>query len=422
MDEINKTKKRSFWSGLLSGVLIAGFILAIVTFVICASLSESYSAMIDKMVAEVGQTKGPSGGEFTDQAFINKLENLYSKIEKEFYFEENIDKEDMHNAVYKALLSSLSDKYSEYYTAEEYEELFMESEGTYYGIGSYVTMDTVKGYAYLAGVFDDSPASRAGMRDGDYIYKVNGVDVGGYSLNDIVALIKGPENTDVNITVYREGAPDYIDFVVTRGKIYSPTVTSRMLTDEIGYIKIQEFDDITKGQFKEAYDGIKKNDAKALIIDLRSNGGGNLDTVLEVCEQILPKGLITYIEYKNGTREEYRCNGKNEIKIPLVVLTNGYTASASELMTGAIRDYKLGTIIGTNTFGKGIVQSVFSNGDGTGIKLTTASYYTPSGECIHLKGIAPDIELEYDSELYYSEGIDNQLEYAKEYLNKQIGK
>ncbi|MBP5152091.1 MAG: S41 family peptidase, partial [Lachnospiraceae bacterium] len=188
--------------------------------------------------------------------------------------------------------------------------------------------------------------------------------------------------------------------------------------DNIGYIQLKEFSEVAEGQFKDCLSALKKAKVDGIIIDLRGNGGGNLSTVLGICEELLPKGLITYLEYVDGSRDEYKSSGKHEIDIPMVVLVNGYSASASELMTGALRDHKKATIIGTTTFGKGIAQSLYPFTDGTAVKLTTASYFTPNGECVHGTGITPDIVVEFDSEKYYDaeNPVDNQLEYAIDYL------
>lgn len=418
--------RKTFWSGVLCGVIMVGAILTFFFVGAMHNLKKEYSETTDLIYNHVHGNLEEAGP--VNKEFVDKVSAIYDRIQSDFYFVDKIDEDEMRDAMYRAILSSLDDRYSEYYTEEEYAAFFQDAEGIYYGIGSYVTMDTVTGYAYLSGVFEDSPASRAGLRDGDVLYKIDGEDAGGLTLNEVVSKIKGEEGTVVHITVYREGESDYLEIDVIRGKVTSPTVSYKMQTDEIGYIDINEFDDVTVEQFIQALDFVKENNAKAVIFDLRSNGGGNLSTVLAMCQEILPEGLITYIERVNGDRDEYYCDGDKEIDIPIVVLTNEYTASASELMTGAIRDYKKGTIIGTNTFGKGIVQTIFPlvNGkgkpDGTGMKITTASYFTPLGECIHGKGIKPDVVLEFDSERYYADGVDNQIEYAVDYLNELISK
>jgi carboxyl-terminal processing protease len=299
--------------------------------------------------------------------------------------------------------------------------MFTESDGRYYGIGSYVTIDETSNLPMLSGVFEDSPAQKAGLRDGDLIYEVDGATTQGLSLTEVVTLIKGPIDTDVVLTIVREGESDYLHITVTRGSVETPTVKHRMLDNNIGYLQITEFDDVTLSQFENAYDDLKKSGMKGLIIDLRSNPGGNLDTVVGICDDILPAGIVTYTVDKYGNKEEYYCHGTDPIDIPLAVLVNEYSASASELMTGAIRDYKVGVVVGKNTFGKGIVQQIYTLSDESGIKLTTSRYYTPNGECIHEVGIAPDIEVELDTDLYYAEeSVDTQLNAAVEYIEGQI--
>ena len=199
------------------------------------------------------------------------------------------------------------------------------------------------------------------------------------------------------------------------------TKVERMVDDEIGYIAISEFKDTTVDQFTEAYAVLKGSGAKALILDLRGNPGGLLDAAVSICRQLLPEGLVVYTEDKNGERVEYTCDGTKEIKIPLVVLVNGGSASASEVVTGAIKDHGVGTVMGTTTYGKGIVQKIIQLSDGSGIKLTTSAYFTPNGNNIHETGIKPDVEVELDVEAYYGEErIDNQLEAAQEYLKKKL--
>ena len=239
----------------------------------------------------------------------------------------------------------------------------------------------------------------------------------GMSTTEVVSMIKGEEGTQVVLTLVREGESDYLEISVERRKIESPTVSNEMLEGGIGYIEITEFDDVTEDQFAEALAECKGNGMKGLIIDLRSNPGGNLSTVCEICRMVLPKGMIVYTEDKYGKKDEYTCDGTRQLQVPTVVLVNGYSASASEIMAGAMKDHGVATIMGTTTFGKGIVQRVISLSDGSAIKLTVSKYYTPNGNNIHEKGIEPDIEVEFDANAYYDEGIDNQLQEAIKYLN-----
>ena len=209
-------------------------------------------------------------------------------------------------------------------------------------------------------VMDGSPAKEAGVMDNDVIVEVDGENVLGLSLQDIVSKVKGPENTQVVLTLYREGETDYIERTVTRKKIESPTVEYELLENQIGYIQITEFDAVTTDQFIEALQQAKADNMKGLILDLRNNPGGNLADVIAISKEILPKGLIVYTEDKYGERKEYSCDGTKEIDVPMVVLVNGYSASASEILAGAIKDYGKGTILGTTTYGKGIVAKPIS--------------------------------------------------------------
>ncbi len=424
MDELKTQKRRSFWKGALAGVLIAGILLTMVFVILFLEQAQKISGFAkdyESALQYASNSGSVSSGQVITDEVVKKVDLIYNKIISQFYFESDVDVENMRESIYRGIIDSLGDKYAEYYTAEELIDLFTESEGVYYGIGSYVSMDAVTGYPLLTGVFKDSPASKAGLRDGDIIYKVNGEDVYGLTLTEVTGIIKGPENTPVDLTIVRNGESDYISVTVIRGKVESPTVVYEMKHDGVGYIQITEFDDITTGQFEAAYKDLNGQKMKALIIDLRSNGGGNLDTVVDIASQILPSGVITYTEDKNGHRETFSSKGDTPIKVPLAVLTNEYTASASELLSGAIRDYGLGVLIGTNTYGKGIVQTIYPLSDGSGVKYTTSRYFTPSGVCIHGAGLAPDIEIEFDGERYYSsEAYDNQLEYAIDYLLEKL--
>ena len=351
---------------------------------------------------------------------VEKLEALEDVIEEYYYRDEDIDTDAMIEGMYAGLVDSLGDPYSVYYTAEEWQEMMADTEGIYYGIGAYVSLDTTTGFAKISGIIANTPAEEAGLRENDIIYLVEGETTQGLELTEVVSKIKGEEGTTVHLTIYREGEPDYLEIDVTRRKIESPTVSYEMYDNGIGYIQITEFDEVTTDQFAEALAVIKGSHAKGLILDLRSNPGGSLPVVVDIARSILPKGLIVYTEDKYGERDEYTCDGKNELKIPLVVLINGNSASASEILAGAVKDYNKGTLIGTTTFGKGIVQRVLPLTDGTALKLTISAYYTPSGNNIHGIGIEPDIECEFDSDAYYDEGIDNQLERAMQEIEKMI--
>lgn len=349
---------------------------------------------------------------------LSKMAVIEGMIEENFYFGE-VSEGDMETGIYRGMLAALEDKYAVYYTAEELSDQMQDNEGVYYGVGAYVMMDAEKEVPYISGVIEGSPAEEVGLQVNDIIYAVDGTPTYQMTLEAATGLIKGEEGTTVTLTLIRDGRT--LEQKVVRRKVNNPTVTSEMLTDEIGYIAISEFKDITVDQFTEAYAVLKGKGAKALILDLRGNPGGLLDAAVDIGRQILPEGLVVYTEDKNGERVEYPCDGTREIEIPMVVLVNGGSASASEVLTGAIKDHGVGTVMGTTTYGKGIVQKVIRLSDGSGLKLTTSAYFTPNGNDIHGTGIEPDVTVEFDAEAYYSEeSVDNQLEEAIKFLEKKL--
>ncbi len=404
----------TFLLGLLVGMIITTLVGS------CAYVGTKLYHLAGKGSAKTANADGASEGSVLTDDSMEKLEALEEVIDKYYYKDEDIDVEQMTEGMYAGLVSSLGDPYSVYYTEEEWKQLMSDTEGIYYGIGAYLQLDLATGLAKVNGVIANTPAEEAGLRENDIIYLVDGEMIQGLDLSEIVARIKGEAGTTVHLTIYREGETDYLEVDVERRKIESPTVNYEMYDNGVGYIQITEFDEVTTDQFKEALAVIKGSDAKGLILDLRSNPGGSLPVVVDIARSILPKGLIVYTEDKYGERDEYTCDGKRELQIPMVVLINGNSASASEILAGAIKDYDKGTLIGTTTFGKGIVQRVLPLTDGTALKLTISSYFTPKGNNIHGIGIEPDIECEFDSDAFYEDQVDNQLERAKQEISRMI--
>lgn len=314
-------------------------------------------------------------------------------------------------AAIKAMISGLGDKYSTYYTKEEYEAIKTAQEGYYQGIGVTVTLDGDK--LQVTGVQDDTPAAKAGIQADDRIVKIDGQTLEGLSLNDAVGLLKNSENDTVTLSIEREGEADLIETEVTKEKLAAIVADGKMLDDKIGYLAISEFTGLTSEQFQKAYQSLQDQGMERLIIDLRGNPGGLVTAVCDTLRQILPEGLIVYTEDKNGKREEYTCDGDTPISIPLVVLVNENTASAAEIFTGAVKDYGIGTIVGTTTFGKGIVQNTFQLSDGSVVKLTIAHYYTPLGNDIHKVGITPDVEVELPDDATSDVQLEKALEVVK---------
>lgn len=349
---------------------------------------------------------------------VQKMQLIEEVIDAYFY-KADVDKEAMQNGAFKGMVESLGDPYSEYYSAEELEQLYTDSQGIYYGIGAYVSLDTVTGYAKISGVIAGTPAEEADLREEDIIYMVGDEDVYGLTLQQVVGLIKGEEGTEVHMTLVRDG--EQIEKDIVRARVEAPTVNYEMLDDEVAYIQITEFDTVTEDQFAEALAMAKGSGMRGLVLDLRSNPGGNLSTVVNIARMLLPKGLIVYTEDRDGNRQEYSCDGTRQLDVPLVVLVNGNSASASEILAGAIKDYGIGTLLGTTTFGKGIVQRPVELSDGSAVKLTISSYYTPNGINIHGVGIDPDVVCELDSERYYSEEkFDNQKQAAWDLIKEKI--
>lgn len=406
--EEGKNSKSLFWKGMLSGLGVA-FLLAVTV------------SIVTRMMGSVSLTFSEDSA--VTPEMVSKLQMLEETIDNVFYLEEATD-EELTEGIYKGMVASLGDPYSEYYTVEELTELMEQSEGIYYGIGAYVSLDEVSTLPKITGVIEGAPAAEVDLRSNDIIYEVDGVSTYGLSLSEAVALIKGEEGTEVVLTIVREGESDYLKIPVTRRKVESPTVNYEMLDDETGYIQIVEFDEVTVDQFADALATVKGSGMKGLILDLRANPGGSLNAVLEIARMLLPEGLIVYTEDKNGNRSEYGCDGTRELKVPLVVLVDMNSASASEILAGAIKDYGIGTLVGTTTYGKGIVQQVMPFWDGSAVKLTISSYYTPNGNNIHGIGIEPDVECEFDGEAYYNseEPYDNQLEKAKAVLWEKMGR
>lgn len=412
MEDRKKRGSGYFLAGLATGAIV---ILLLVAFVyLGVSVQRYVEAMKGK--AESGQQE--DGEELVDSELTSKLVALETIIEK-YYYQDDVDKQELETGIYRGLLDAVGDPYTVYYTPEEIEDLYQQTEGIYYGIGAYVALDEKTNRTKIVSPIPGTPAEEVGLRSDDILYEVNGTDTYDMDINSVVALIKGEEGTKVKLTIYREGEPDFLYFDVERRKVEAPTVEFEMLEDGMAYIQITEFDEVTVDQFAEALAEARASEMKGLIIDVRANPGGSLDAVVSICQMLLPEGRIVYTEDKYGRVNEYSCDGKRQFDQPLVLLIDGNSASASEILAGAVQDYEIGTLVGTTTFGKGIVQQVVNLRDGSAVKITVSSYYTPDGRNIHGTGIEPDVEVIFDGERYYSdEAFDNQLDKAKEVLRE----
>lgn len=398
-------EKSGFLKGLISGLCLALIIVLCLFFVNKFILDDNIN---------IQQTN------IEDESVIKKVQ-LIQQLMDEYYLNE-VDAAALIEGVYKGFVDGLGDVYSVYYTAEEYASVVESVSGKYSGIGVSVSQDDT-GLITIIRPFENAPGFLAGLRAGDILYAVDDEKVEGIDLNTVVAKIKGKAGSTVKISVIREGETDVIDYTVERKDIEIPTVEYSMKDNNIGYIYVGSFDTVTLEQFSAALDSLTEQKMEGLVIDLRDNPGGSLSTVVEMLDLLLPKGLIVYTEDKSGNRsEEYNSDDEHQLNVPLSVIVNGNSASASEIFAGAIQDYGIGEIVGKTTFGKGVVQTILPLTDGSAVKLTIANYFTPNGNNINGIGIVPDFEIDIPKEAYADKIIDpeedTQLQKATELLVK----
>lgn len=403
--------KRYLRAGIIRGALVT-FLVMIVLFVSIASVC------IRKGYIHIGvngdvyiQSDAVTDGSGIGSEVEAKL-NAMDSVMDYFYFED-VDEQKAKDSIYKAYLSSYGDKYTVYYTADEYKRLMESTNGKFYGIGAVCQLSD-EGGIILVDVYETGAGYKAGLRTGDRIVQVDGTDVTDKDLSSAVALVKGEKGTSVTLKVVRDAQT--IEYTVIRDEVEIQTVSYAMTEDCVGYIRITQFEDVTARQFEAAVEDLKSQGVKGIVVDIRNNPGGLLTSVVSMLKYILPEGLIVYTEDKAGNRREYSGNDNQELDMPLAVLVNGNSASAAEIFAGAIQDYEKGTIIGTQTYGKGIVQTVKPLTDGSAIKLTTAKYFTPKGQDIHGKGVTPDEIVEYDA----ASGEDAQLKAALDNIRAKI--
>lgn len=434
--------RNKFWMGALAGALVTALaVLAVVGLALGIYLFGK-SVMNGQAGPQISQSGGPgiTDGHQQDKPGLDydqmsaKMSMIQEIINKYFLYDE--DAKNVQEYVYKGMLAGLNDPYSEYYTVQDYKDMQESTEGVYSGIGAMLSQNKSTGLCNIVRVFKDSPADKAGMRPGDILYKVEDKIVAGESLSVLVNnYIKGKEGTQVNITVYRQDKDEYVDMTLTRKSIEVPTVEHQMLADQIGYVLITQFDQVTTQQFKDAVDDLTAQGMKGLVLDLRSNPGGLLDSAVAIADYLLPdnftryekdkgKTLLVYTADKNGKGEHYSASDGHQVNIPIAVLVNGDSASASEVLTGALKDYNWATVVGTTSYGKGIVQSLIPLGDGSAIKITVAHYYTPSGYDLHGKGIKPDVKVELDEDLKTQVAVkpedDNQVQAAVKVVKEAV--
>lgn len=352
-------------------------------------------------------------GVLSDSSHVQKIEYLEKMIDQEYFGE--VDNAEMAEGIYAGLVYGLGDVYSRYYTADEYAQETASTDGAYAGIGVSIQKNK-NGGVQIAECYEGGPGAEAGLQTGDVITAINDTDVTDMELSDVVSLIRENKDNTIVLTVFRENEEKSREISVDVTDVELPSVFGEMLDKKTGYIQITQFTGVTLQQYKDMFAELKDKGMERLVIDLRDNPGGLLTSVCDILREILPEGLIVYTEDKYGNREEETCDGKHQLDMPLAVLVNENSASASEIFAGAVQDHEVGTIVGTTTYGKGVVQELRQLSDGSAVKLTVSNYYTPNGNSINKVGIKPDVEVKLASELLNKDEItheeDNQLQKA----------
>lgn len=392
-----KKKKPSFAKGLISGIAIGIAICILGVFVLSYLAAVNSSSNLD---------------------YSAKVELIKQYIEQ--YYIGDVDEEALEEGSLSGILEALGDDYAEYYTAEEMESLVASNSGEYSGIGISVFWNDEE-QVEVYKVFEDTPAQEAGLQVGDLIIGANG-ETEFENLDSLVSIVKGESGTSVELTILRDN--EELSFTVERRQITIQTIEYEMLDNNMGYIYISEFDTVTAEQFNEAIDDLLDQGMESLILDLRDNPGGQLDTVVSMADRLLPEGVILTMEDKNGNVRSETSDEENQLDIPMAAIINGNSASASEVFVGALKDYEKAVVVGETSFGKGIVQSLWQLSDGSGIKFTTEVYYTPNGTSLNGVGITPDVEVSLPEDAYddgeLTEDEDTQLQAAIEALEEQM--
>ena len=395
VEEDNKAEKKSKCPGKSA---IKGFF---------AGVGVTLAAIIVIVALYINLPVGYSVKSPESLSAAKKINEILNMIDK--YYIGDIDEELISDYMCLGIVSGLEDPYSTYYTKEQYEELSVSQQGHYKGIG--VTIVEEDGEIVVTEVSEDSPAANAGIQKDDVIKSVNGEQTADYTVSEVTEMVRDAQSDDIELEIYRPSTDETFNVTVTRELMDSVSVAGGMI-DNTGYIAIQSFTGVTAEQFAELLEQIKEKGAESLIIDLRGNGGGLVSAACDTLRELIPDGVLVYTEDKNGNKEEITSESGKEAGIPTAVLVDEDTASASEIFAGALQDRQKAVIVGTQTYGKGIIQDVYKLGDGSVVRLTVAHYYTPNGNNIHEVGITPDVEAQYDEE---SE-TDTQLQAALEAL------
>ena len=422
MNENENAKRDRFSTGIIVGSVLTLALLLIVGGIIAFIIMMRNPQMVSYHNTEPTAPVSAEGGSLNMPRIETKLFTLQDIVNKFYLFEQNPDQ--IEDSIYKGFMAGIGDNYAAYYSPDEYQKLNESFKGVFCGIGAVVQQDKNTNTVSVIQLIKDSPAEKAGVQVGDIIYKVGDTMASTVDLDTLVYdLIRGEKGTDVTITFIRDGKE--VEITITRGEVADTTVYSEMKDDNIGYIEVSQFNSETTPEFIDAIDKLIKDGAKGLIIDLRDNPGGVLTACVEMADYILPDeveehdSLIVYTANRDGVGERYYTTDGHQVDTPIVILVNGNSASASEVFTGAMLDYEWATVVGTQTFGKGIVQNVLPLNDGSAVKLTTEHYYTPDGFDLHGEGLKPTIELEINEACkMYTDSNDNQYAKALEILKK----
>lgn len=441
---MESNNKKNFMKGVVVGALVMAF-----SGLLIVGVSAGIFVIGSKVIDDQARIETAGGSDIEDGTYLNfseismKMTQIQNIINEYYLFDKDVEK--VEDGIYTGLMYGLDDPYSVYYNEADYQSLQEDTTGIYCGIGAMVSQDRLTGITTVTKVFKGAPSFEAGMLPGDIIYKVGDTFTAGIELDVLVSEhIRGKEGSFVKVIVLRGDDRDEVELNIERRQVTVPTVEYQMLENNIGYLYVMQFDRVTTKQFKQAIDHLENQGMEKLIVDLRGNPGGLLDAAVEMMAYVLPEdkndGMLIYTGDKHEKGERYfskdgkiQCTSdyeavvagypredNHEVDIPMVVLVNGNSASAAEVFTGAMIDYDWATIVGTQTFGKGIVQNLIPLGDDTAIKLTTSHYYTPKGIDLHGKGLAPDVEIDLEEELKKKAIVeleeDNQVQKALEVL------
>lgn len=337
---------------------------------------------------------------------MKKIQLIDSAIDE--YYLYDVDEEMLIDMIYAGYVVGLGDDYSNYYNEAATKALMESTSGEYSGVGAMLSQSATTGVITVSTVYDGTPSQEAGLLEEDVLIKVDGEDIQGEELSAVINRIKGEEGTRVELTILRGESQQEIELAMTRKVVETTTVEYEMLSDKVGYIMINQFDQVTTAQFETALTTLQNQEMESVVFDLRNNPGGSLSVVCDILDMIIGEGLLVYTEDKNGKRSEKKASSDQCLEIPMSVLVNGNSASASEIFAGAIQDYELGSIVGETTYGKGVVQQLIDLKDGTILKLTISEYFTPLGRNIHGIGIEPDVIVEMSA----TDTYDKQLKEA----------